>query len=137
MKKKTGRNMRIIQINGIRGLLITLFIASCLIAGFIAFPSFLAMNIWNFFSESTSAFPAITFVQGLLLWSIIAFSFYIFNKRKFIVSFNSQPELTEPEINEMMAKIKTQVIKKQILKYKDLKSEEIKEELKELEDKKS
>lgn len=106
------RNMRVLQINGFRGIFLALFIVSCLIVGFIAFPSFLAMNIWNYLASKTGSFPSITFMEGLLLWAIIAVSAYIFNKRRFIVSFNAQQELTEDEVRQVLSKIKKQVINK-------------------------
>lgn len=100
------RNLRIVQIKGVRGLLLTLFIISCLIAGFIAFPAFLAMNIWNYLAAETGSFPLINFYQGILLWAIIVFSIFIFNKRKFIVSFSSKQELTEDEVKNIVSRIK-------------------------------
>lgn len=115
------RNMRVLQINGFRGIFLALFIVSCLIVGFIAFPSFLAMNIWNYLASKTGSFPAITFLEGLLLWAIIVFSAYIFNKRRFIVSFNAQQELTEDEVRQVLSRIKKQVINKNELS-KELKT---------------
>lgn len=115
------RNMRVLQINGFRGIFLALFIVSCLIVGFIAFPSFLAMNAWNFLASKTGSFPAITFIEGLLLWAIIVFSAYIFNKRRFIVSFNAQQELTEDEVRQVLSRIKKQVINKNELS-KELKT---------------
>lgn len=115
------RNMRVLQINGFRGIFLALFIVSCLIVGFIAFPSFLAMNIWNYLASKTGSFPAITFVEGLLLWAIILVSAYIFNKRRFIVSFNAQQELTEDEVRQVLSRIKKQVINKNELS-KELKT---------------
>lgn len=100
------RNLRIVQINGFRGLFITLFIISCLIAGFIAFPAFLAMNMWNHLAVKTGSFPVISFYGGVLLWAIVAFSIFVFSKRKFIVSFGSKQELTEDEVRDVVSKIK-------------------------------
>lgn len=113
------KNMRVVQIKGIRGLFMALFVFSCLIAGFVAFPSFLTMNIWNYLAESTSSLPLINFYEGLMLWSIITFSFYVFNKRKFIVSFNAKQELSDSELKEVVEKIKKQAIKHQILQPKE------------------
>ena len=59
MKRKT----RIIQIAGLRGLLIVIFVATCLAAGFIAFPAIVAMHVWNFFAE-LAAIPLINVWQG-------------------------------------------------------------------------
>lgn len=100
------RNLRIIQIKGFRGILLALFIISCLIAGFIAFPAFLAMNIWNYLAAETGSFHLINFYQGVLLWAIIVFSIFILKKRKFIVSFSSKQELTEDEVKNIVSRIK-------------------------------
>jgi len=102
------KNLRVVQINGFRGLLLTIFIVSCLFAGFAIFPAFVAMNIWNFLALKTSSFPLINLGEALLLWSIIAFSAYIFNKKKFIVSFKDQEELTEEEMKNVISKIRAQ-----------------------------
>lgn len=103
MKKN---NVRIIKINGFRGLLFTLFIISCLVAGFVAFPSFLTMNAWNYFAAKSGSFPLINFFQGILLWAIIASSVFILSKRKLIVSFNAQQELSENEVQKVISKVK-------------------------------
>lgn len=104
------KNLRVIQINGFRGLLVSLFVISCLIAGFVAFPAFLTMYVWNYLALKTGSFPTLAFGEGLLLWAIIAFSIYIFNKRKFIVSFRAQQELSDEEVKEVISKIKSKTI---------------------------
>lgn len=124
------KNLKVLQINGFRGLLLTFFIISCLIAGFIAFPAFLTMNLWDYLATKTGSFPVINFHEGLLLWTIIVFSVYLFNKRKFIVSFNAQQELTDDEVKEVISRFKSQKIDDGILVPKDLNSN--KEELQEV-----
>lgn len=103
------RNLRVIQINGFRGLFLALFIVSCLIAGFIIFPAFLTMHLWNYLSVKTGSFPAINILQGVLLWAIITFSIYLFNKRQFIVSFKAHQELSEDEVRDIVSKIKSKI----------------------------
>lgn len=100
------KNLRVIQINGFRGLFFAIFIVSCLIAGFIAFPAFLTMETWNYLASKTGSFPSINFGEGVLLWAIITFSVYVFNKRKFIVSFNAKQELTDDEVKDVLSRIK-------------------------------
>ncbi|MBP7211611.1 hypothetical protein KBA27_02140 [bacterium] len=104
------KNLHVIQINGIRGMLIAGFIISCLIAGFIAFPALVAMCGWNYISDFTSFIPKINFIGGLLLWGIVAMTIYITKKKKFIVSFRPEQELTEEELQKIVSKIKTQSI---------------------------
>ena len=114
------KNFRVIQINGFRGLFLAIFAISCLIAGFVAFPSFLTMHTWNYLSTATGSLPVINFGEGLLLWAIIIFSVFIFNKKKLIVSFKGQQELSDDEVNEVIAKIKAQKDNLQLLHSTDL-----------------
>ena len=104
MKKRA----RIIQISGLRGILMMLFIASCLAAGFIAFPAFVAMHLWNWLAAAV-AIPAINIYQGLLLWAIIAISGFILNDRKkFLVSFKTPDKLTDQEVKSILERVKMQ-----------------------------
>lgn len=127
------KNWRVVQITGFRGLFFTIFIISCLISGFIAFPAFVSMNIWNYFSTKIGSFPQINFWQGVLLWAIVVFSMFVFSKRKFIVSFNAKQELNDDEVKEVISKIKSQAFNHGILSPKDdSNANEQKDDLKEL-----
>lgn len=127
------KNLRVVQINGIRGLFLALFVIICLIAGFIAFPAFLTMHTWNYFAIKTGSFPSLSIGEGLLLWAIITLSAFIFNKKKFIVSFKAEQELTEDEVKEVISKIKTQTVKPYMILPKEFNaSKENKEELNEI-----
>lgn len=109
------KNLRVVQINGFRGLFLSIFIICCIIAGFVVFPAFLTMNIWNFIAIKTGSFPAINIGGGILLLGIIVLTLYLCSKKKFIVCTNSQQELTEDEVREVVTKIKSQAIKHNIL----------------------
>ena len=112
------RNAKIIQINGLRGLLTALFIITCLAAGFIAFPGFVAMSIWNRFAGTN--IPEINLFQGVLLWAIIFLTYFIASKQSVTVSFASPRELNEEEMKALMERVKMQsqarMINKMILK---------------------
>ena len=112
------RNAKIIQINGFRGLLTALFIITCLGAGFIAFPGFVAMSIWNYFAGSNV--PQINLYQGILLWAIIFLTYFIATKQRVAVSFATPKELNEEELKTLMERVKMQsqarMINKMILK---------------------
>ena len=100
------RNAKIIQISGIKGLITALFVVTCLAAGFVAFPGFVAMNIWNHFAGTSV--PEINWYQGILLWAIVALVYFIANKQSFSVSFESPKELNEEEMNVLMERIRMQ-----------------------------
>ena len=97
------RNAKIIQINGLRGIVMAMFIITCLVAGFVIFPGFVAMHTWNLFA---TFIPKLNIYQGVLLWAIIAFILFVINKQTFSVSFASPKELNDEEMNILMERIK-------------------------------
>lgn len=102
------RNVKIIQISGLSGILTTLFFMSCLGAGFIAFPAFAAMKLWNL-GAAYFEFPFINIYQGFMLWSAIAiFGMIMNNRKKYLSSFNYKTQLSEEEIRNILSRIKKQ-----------------------------
>ncbi len=105
MKRKT----RVIQISGIRGIIIALFTLVCLAAGFIGFPGLVAMYLWNYAASFTLSVPAINIFQGILLWAIAGISFMIINnKHKYFVAFQTPDKLSDEEIKKIMERVKLQ-----------------------------
>ncbi len=120
------RNTRIIQISGIRGLLMVIFVATCLAAGFIGFPAIVAMKAWNFAAQYVSI-PLISEWQGLLLWTIVAISGFIINDRKkFLVAFKTPDRLSEKEMKTLLERMKIQSQTQQAINSMILKSGDVK-----------
>lgn len=92
LEKFMNKHFRIIDVNGFRGLALFLFIVVCLASGFIAFPGYLAMILWNAFAPSI-ALPEINLLQGILLWAIVAFSIYMFSNHKVVIVMQSRKKL--------------------------------------------
>lgn len=104
MKKKT----KVIQISGLRGFLIAVFVVVCLVAGFVAFPSIMLMHGWNYIANLL-AIPSINALQGGLLWAFIAGSVYVLNDRKkFITAFKAPPELSDEELKKILRQAQMQ-----------------------------
>ena len=120
------RNTRIIQISGIRGLLMVIFAVTCLAAGFIGFPAIVAMKAWNFAAQYVSI-PLISEWQGLLLWAIVAISGFIINDRKkFLVAFKTPDRLSEKEMKTLLERMKIQSQTQQAINSMVLKSGDVK-----------
>lgn len=102
------KNAKIIQISGLRGLLLAVFIITCLIAGFVVFPGFGAMYLWNITMASSFSLPAINIFQGILLWLIAALIFYLTGGSQSVVQFKSTSQLSDYELKELMSRIKKQ-----------------------------
>lgn len=98
--------MKIIQIDGIRGLLTAVFIGMCLFAGFVLFPGLVAMHYWNKYLVTLYMFPALNLFQGVLLWGIVAISYFIVSKKGLAVSFKNSPELSDEELDMILKRAK-------------------------------
>ena len=95
--------MKILKIEGFRGMITMAFAGICLFAGFVIFPGYVAMILWNRFLASMFEFPLINIFQGVLLWGISVVSYCIIFKNGFAVSFLTNPsELSEAELNMIM-----------------------------------
>ena len=94
--------MKIFQINGFRGLVMTAFIVCCLFAGFVVFPGVVAMYLWNKYLVNLLSFPTLSLFQGVLLWGIMAVSYFIISNGKLPVSFETPDSLSDAELNMIM-----------------------------------
>ena len=135
------KNLNVIQINGIRGLIMAGFIVICLAAGFIGFPGWVCMHLWNFVASYTIQIPTIGILQGLLLWGIMVAAYFTFRKEKLVVCMKSPQGLSEEELKAVFADIKKQAQDDKIiqtmlrareaeLKIKDEQNDSIKDEVK-------
>lgn len=110
-------NMNVIEIRGIRGLIITGCAICCLAVGFIGFPGWILMHIWNYcVSMIQVSVPSIGIIQGVLLWGIIIASYMTFKKNKFIVCVKSPKGLSEDELKSVFADLKETTKEDLILK---------------------
>ena len=129
-------NMNVIEIRGIRGLIITGCSICCLAVGFIGFPGWILMHLWNYCASFSFDIPAIGLIQGILLWGIIIASYFAFKKNKFIVCFKTPQGLSEEELKSVFADLKDStkedLILKSMMKAREtelkLKAEEMKAE---------
>lgn len=103
--------MKVIKIDGIRGLLNAVFIGGCLFAGFVVSPGYVAMYLWNRYLVTGYMFPQLTLFQGVLLWAIVFLSYCILTKGRFAVSFQTTPEMGDEELESIIksAKINSQL----------------------------
>ena len=92
----------------LKRIFLAIFIVTCLFAGFVVFPGWLCMHLWNLISSHTFNIPAIGLFQGVLLWGIIAASYFIFRKEKVVVCMRGQEGLSEEELKAVFANIKRQ-----------------------------
>ena len=109
-------NMNVIEIRGIRGLILTGCAICCLAVGFIGFPGWIFMHIWNFGAAYSLAVPSIGIIQGILLWGIIVASYFTFRKDKLFVCVKSSKGLSEEELKSVFADLKESTREEMFLK---------------------
>lgn len=102
------KNLNVIQIKGVRGLLMLLFVGSCLFAGFAVFPGWVAMHLWNYMANYGGGVPSIGLLQGILLWGIIVAAYFTFRKERIVVCVKSPQGLDEEELKAVFANLKKQ-----------------------------
>ncbi len=109
-----NNKFNIIKISGFKGLIVAAFVVCCLFAGFLMFPGWVCMHLWNFTAGFFEQMPSMTMVHGILLWCIIALSLYALNKGNFSISIGHSVPLPRNDerikeiirqINERNAKI--------------------------------
>ena len=98
--------MKIIQIDGFKGLITAAFIGICLFAGFVVFPGLVSMHLWNKYLVNLFMFPVLDLFQGVLLWGIIAISYCILSKKGLAVTFKESDVLSDSELDLIMKKAK-------------------------------
>ena len=101
------RNYNIIKISGLKGVIFAIFIVGCLIAGFLTFPGWVCMHIWNFVAGLFSEMPEMNLLHGCIMWCIIALSVYALNQGNFSISVGGAPVSTpsEERIKEILRQV--------------------------------
>lgn len=99
-----NKNYRVITINGVRGIIVAIFIVLGLIAGFVISPGWVCMKIWNHAFQNSSGVAIMNIFQGIMLWVIIALSLYALNNKKMLVGFGSYQGLSPEQIKDIMKK---------------------------------
>ena len=102
------KNLNVIQIKGVKGLIMLVMVGCSLVAGFIVFPGWVAMNIWNVLASLVNNAPSIGIIQGVLLWGIIVASYFTFRKERVVVCMKTPQGLNEEELKAVFADIKKQ-----------------------------
>ena len=127
------KNFNVIQINGIKGLIMAGGIVACLFAGFVMFPGIVMKTVWNFISSSIGIIPQIATLQGVLLWGIVVVSYFAFRRKGLMVEFKSADDLSRDEMDEVMQRIsmerQSDILTKALMNAKKM-EDEAKKELK-------
>ena len=102
------RNLNIIQIKGVKGIILAVAVVCCLIAGFIVFPGWVWMQLWNYITNFVLTIPTIGLFQGILLWAIMVTAYFLFRKERVVVCMKAPQGLSDEELKAVFADMKKQ-----------------------------
>ena len=98
------KNIKVVEINGLRGIFLIVYALVCAAAGFILFPAWVIMSVWNWFGVYVYRLPHMTLIHGFMLYAIIvlvAFATKIYSNSFNITSAN----MTKSHIASLMKDI--------------------------------
>lgn len=116
----------IIKINGFKGIALVVFLIGCFAAGFVIFPGWVCQNIWNFTAGYFSILPEMQLIHGVILWAIIALSFYALNSDAFSISFGTS--VPRPVSDERIKEIIKQIHERNSMPLTSIKKDDMIEE---------
>ena len=73
------------------------------------------MQLWNLITNYIPILPIIGLFQGLILWGILAISYFLLRKEKVIVCMKSPQGLSDEELKSVFADIKRHTMEDPIL----------------------
>jgi len=94
---------KIIEIRGIKGLLIAIFAGCCIITGFTVFPGYIAMNLWNLVAKYIDNMPTMQLLHGVMLWIIVFLLWYAFGGKYLGIHIGFDP--SDENIKELVEQI--------------------------------
>ena len=98
------RNIKVVEINGLRGLFIIVFAIICAGAGFILFPAWLLMSVWNWFATYIYQLPHMHILHGFMLYLALVLFYIATGSHKNCVNISSA-NLNKSHIAAMMKDI--------------------------------
>ena len=123
-----NRRFNVIQLSGLKGIFFILFLIGCAAAGFLIFPGWVCMHIWNYAMSFFVDMPAMTMLHGIILWCIIALITFQLNKKDFGISFKKveTPEDRLRKIIEAKIKKEEQLKIRELSEFKENENENLK-----------
>ena len=96
-----NRKVKVVEINGFRGMLVIAFAIVCAIAGFIVFPAWALMSLWNVLGNYIYNLPHMNLIHGFMLYAIFILMYFATNSHKTCFGISSV-KLSKSHITSMM-----------------------------------
>ena len=98
------RNIKVVEINGFRGMFVIAFAIVCAVAGFIVFPAWLLMTGWNWFAVYVYQMPHMNLLHGFMLYAVFVLLYFATGSHKTSLNISSA-NLNKSHLAAMMKDI--------------------------------
>lgn len=95
------RKIKVVEINGFRGILVIVYAIICAFAGFILFPAWSLMQLWNMLGTYIYNLPQMNLMHGFMLYAILILLYFATNSHKTCFGVSSV-NLTKSHIASIM-----------------------------------
>ncbi len=96
-----NKNFKVVQINGLSGILFLVLIVTGLFCGFVIFPIWVIMTVWNAVVSDIFYGPMINYIQAGMLWLLVALVLYLMLKNSVSIKIQRDANLSEEELKEL------------------------------------
>ncbi len=96
-----NKNFKVVQINGLSGILFLVLIVTGLFCGFVIFPIWVIMTVWNAVVADIFYGPVINYIQAAMLWILVALVLYLILKNSVSIKIQRDANLSEEELKEL------------------------------------
>ena len=76
------KKIKVVEISGLRGILALVYGAICLAGGFILFPAWALMSLWNLFGTYVYRLPQMNLIQGFMLYAVLVLLYFATGKKQ-------------------------------------------------------
>lgn len=83
------KNIKVVEINGLKGIFVIIYAIVCAIAGFVVFPSWGLMTAWNYFAYNVYPLPIMNLFHGFLLYIVLVLLYLVLNSNKNCINITS------------------------------------------------
>ena len=95
------KKIKVVEISGLKGIFLTVYAIICAAAGFIFFPAWVFMSLWNLFGSYVYALPKMNLIHGFMLYAVAILLYLALNSSKSNYGI-SAGEITNSHITAIM-----------------------------------
>ena len=95
------KKIKVINLSGYRGILLVTYAIICAAAGFILFPAWAIMALWNYIGTYIYGLPHMSIIHGFMLYAVLILLYFATSQNKPLLGLSSN-NLSQAQIAALM-----------------------------------